>query len=188
LSLRNSKFIGKGVKDLGDEIDKKIKSANPKISKISREEYLDELKKGSGSSPLFICLRNAAAECEFYDSFENHSESVGKRIQDLTEKAPALSYFHVLANVAPAIGFFGTLIGMSHLLMGRALTAGESAEFARYISYFSQGLLQAIVTSIIGLFLLVLSMGVTFVFSKKAESIQNEMSRLAQEITDKVKL
>ena len=187
-SLRNAKFIGEGVFKLGKEIDEKIKSANPKISKISREEYLDMLKKGGGSSPLFICLRNAAAECEFYDSFENHSEAVGKRIQDVTEKAPTLSYFHVLANVAPAIGFFGTLIGMSHLLMGRGLGAGESAEFARYISYFSQGLLQAIVTSIMGLFMLVLSTAVTFGFTKKADSIQKEMFRLTQEITDKVKL
>ena len=186
--MRTAKFIGEGVRKLRKEINEKIRGANPKISKLSREEYLDMLKKGKGFSPLFTCLRNAAAECEFYDSFENHSESVGKRIQDLTEKAPALSYFHVLVTVAPAIGFFGTLIGMSHLLMGRAITAGEAAEFARYISYFSQGLLQAIVTSIMGLFLLVLSMSAAFVFSKKAEAIQDEMFRVAQEITGKVKL
>jgi len=181
VDMRRTKFIGEGVRNLSD----KVNSTNPVAT---REQYLNMLKNEKGSSPLLTCLRNAATECELvYESFENHSESVGKRIQGLADEAPSLSYFHALANVAPAIGFFGTLIGMSHLLMGRALTAGESAEFARYISYFSQGLLQAIVTSIMGLFLLVLSMAVTFVFTKKAESLKEEMFRIAQEITGKVR-
>jgi biopolymer transport protein ExbB/TolQ len=162
-----------------DDIVGKLFS-NPSISKEDYRKKLAAYRKETGDR-LSAILDDAAEECEGVGSFAGYYDATGVRIERYTEEAPKVLPFRTIQIIAPSAGFLGTLIGMVKVLKGKGGFALEDIQFV------TEGLLVAIITSIAGLFILIVSAYSDHKFTSRAERIRNSMLELARQISDKVK-
>ena len=162
-----------------DDIVEKLFS-NPPVSRGDYRKKLGAYKKETGDR-LSAFLDDAVEECEGAGSFAGYYDATGVRIERYTEDAPKVLPFRTLQIIAPSAGFLGTLIGMVKVLQGKGGSAlGD-------IQIVTAGLLVAIITSIAGLFILIVSAYSDHRFTSRAEKIRNKMLELARQISDKVK-
>lgn len=146
---------------------------------ITWEVYLNRIKEFKTANPsmLMESLYAAAMQCEDKGSPQRYYDLTAFRIEKEFERSTDVGQFYTLATASPAVGFLGTLIGMTVILK-----AGVTAE----VMYYSKGLLYAINTSIIGLIILAFSMAAAFIFANRKEKIQTEMLRIASAIAERV--
>lgn len=162
-----------------DDIVVKLFS-NPPVSKEDYRKKLVAYQKETGDR-LSTILDDAAEECEGAGSFAGYYDATGVRIERYTEEAPKVLPFRTIQIIAPSAGFLGTLIGMVKVLRGKGGFALED------ITFVTEGLLIAIITSIAGLSILIVSAYSDHKFTSRAEKIRNRMLELARQISDKVK-
>lgn len=165
---------------LGRDIESRL-LGNP-ASVSSLDQYLRQLKefreKKKNKDILSKCLSEAAEECQSVGNFADYYNAAAYRIEKEMQEAPKISGLYNIANVAPIAGFLGTLIGMVEIL--------RSKEFGD-VEGMAAGLLVALITSILGLFISLGSGISAHLFGSKAERIRNDMFAVTRRISNAVK-
>lgn len=162
----------------GKNIEKEL-LANPSPIR-SVDQYVKNLNtfRGQNSDILSKCLSEAAEECQSVGNFADYYNAAAYRIEKEMQEAPKISGLYTIANVAPIAGFLGTLIGMVEIL--------KSKEFGD-VEGMAAGLLVALITSILGLFISLGSGISAHLFGSKAERIRNDMFAVTRRISNAVK-
>jgi biopolymer transport protein ExbB len=153
------------------------------IDELIEQQQYEEALNICDATRNYVTAIVGAALAKMQDGADSMADAAaGAQDEQNMLLTQRIGWLVLLANIAPMLGLFGTVIGMV-----QAFTEIATSTETPSPSQLAQGIFTALITTVWGLIVAMPSIAAHFVFKNKLQRLTTEMGNMAAEMIDRLK-